>query len=279
VKIRPVMLRRRRPDVFISYASRTRQWPMSSSRRWSCKAYRVDRPPRESHRATHYASEIVHGQSILLGAIVLVLSANSSSSPHVLREVERATSNANPVVSLRIDQTSLPAEFQYFLNTSQWLDASEGGTGPAYAKLVARCARLFSRRSTGPSPPGLLAGRCRSGATLERASTRQSSWWPSPAWQIVGLQLPGLGEAHIQQLSLRHRLSLCRDLTPAPAVPAIFGKIRAGSAVRGYEREEGSGNYFSDGLSEELIDMLTKIPELQVPARTSSFYFKGKQQP
>ena len=35
--------------------------------------------------------------------------------------------------------------------------------------------------------------------------------------------------------------------------------------------------YFSDGLSEELIDLLTKVPELRVPARTSSFYFKGKR--
>ena len=35
--------------------------------------------------------------------------------------------------------------------------------------------------------------------------------------------------------------------------------------------------YFSDGLSEELIGLLTKIPDLRVPARTSSFFFKGKQ--
>ncbi len=35
--------------------------------------------------------------------------------------------------------------------------------------------------------------------------------------------------------------------------------------------------YFSDGLSEELIGLLTKVPELRVPARTSSFFFKGKQ--
>jgi len=35
--------------------------------------------------------------------------------------------------------------------------------------------------------------------------------------------------------------------------------------------------YFSDGLSEELIDLLSKVRELQVPTRTSSFYFKGKQ--
>ncbi len=37
--------------------------------------------------------------------------------------------------------------------------------------------------------------------------------------------------------------------------------------------------YFSDGLSEELINALGKVPGLKVPARTSSFYFKGKSVP
>jgi TolB-like protein/Flp pilus assembly protein TadD len=34
--------------------------------------------------------------------------------------------------------------------------------------------------------------------------------------------------------------------------------------------------YFSDGISEELLNLLAKIPQLQVTARTSSFSFKGK---
>jgi TolB-like protein len=34
--------------------------------------------------------------------------------------------------------------------------------------------------------------------------------------------------------------------------------------------------YFSDGLTEELLNSLSEINELQVAARTSSFYFKGK---
>jgi len=36
---------------------------------------------------------------------------------------------------------------------------------------------------------------------------------------------------------------------------------------------------FADGMTEELIDKLSKIPGLRVPAPTSSFYFKGKQIP
>src|SRR5581483_7725984 len=34
--------------------------------------------------------------------------------------------------------------------------------------------------------------------------------------------------------------------------------------------------YFSDGISEELLNVLSKVPQLQVAARTSSFSFKGK---
>jgi TolB-like protein/class 3 adenylate cyclase len=34
--------------------------------------------------------------------------------------------------------------------------------------------------------------------------------------------------------------------------------------------------YFSDGISEELLNLLAKVPQLQVAARTSSFSFKGK---
>src|SRR5215475_5223121 len=34
--------------------------------------------------------------------------------------------------------------------------------------------------------------------------------------------------------------------------------------------------FFSDGISEELLNLLSKIPQLKVAARTSSFSFKGK---
>lgn len=35
--------------------------------------------------------------------------------------------------------------------------------------------------------------------------------------------------------------------------------------------------FFSDGISEELLNLLARLPELQVIARTSSFAFKGKE--
>jgi adenylate cyclase len=42
--------------------------------------------------------------------------------------------------------------------------------------------------------------------------------------------------------------------------------------------ENHDQEYFGDGMAEEILDLLAKIPGLHVPARTSSFYFKGKSE-
>src|SRR6476620_2205204 len=41
--------------------------------------------------------------------------------------------------------------------------------------------------------------------------------------------------------------------------------------------EDKANEFFSDGISEELLNLLEKIPQLQVTARTSSIAFKGKE--
>ncbi len=41
--------------------------------------------------------------------------------------------------------------------------------------------------------------------------------------------------------------------------------------------DDKANDYFSDGISEELLNLLAKIPQLKVTARVSSFSFKGKE--
>ncbi|MGH8123297.1 MAG: tetratricopeptide repeat protein, partial [Rudaea sp.] len=43
------------------------------------------------------------------------------------------------------------------------------------------------------------------------------------------------------------------------------------------ESDDKGNEYFSDGISEDLLNLLTKVTQLHVAARTSSFSFKGKQ--
>ncbi len=40
--------------------------------------------------------------------------------------------------------------------------------------------------------------------------------------------------------------------------------------------DDASNEYFSDGISEELLNLLAKIPQLRVISRSSAFSFKGK---
>jgi TolB-like protein len=42
---------------------------------------------------------------------------------------------------------------------------------------------------------------------------------------------------------------------------------------------DAENEYFSDGISEELLNLLAQVPSLKVSARTSSFYFKGSNTP
>jgi TolB-like protein/Tfp pilus assembly protein PilF len=66
-------------------------------------------------------------------------------------------------------------------------------------------------------------------------------------------------------------------LSTAPTTTAISDKSVAVLPFLDMS-EKKDQEYFADGMAEELIDMLTKIQNLRVPARTSSFYFKGKSE-
>jgi transcriptional activator of cad operon len=67
----------------------------------------------------------------------------------------------------------------------------------------------------------------------------------------------------------------------ASASPAATPQPRNAIAVLPFLdlTDEMNEEPFADGMTEELIDKLSKIPGLQVSAPTSSFYFKGKQIP
>jgi TolB-like protein/Flp pilus assembly protein TadD len=68
------------------------------------------------------------------------------------------------------------------------------------------------------------------------------------------------------------------DIAPPGAVAAVDDKSVAVLAFANLSDDKGN-EYFSDGISEELLNVLAKVPKLKVAARTSSFYFKGKDTP
>lgn len=80
--------------------------------------------PRDIRLGHEYAEEILGGIDNSY-VMVLMLSKESNTSPHVLREVERAVSKNIPIIVYRIENVQLSKSLEYFLMTHQWMDAAD----------------------------------------------------------------------------------------------------------------------------------------------------------
>ncbi len=152
---------------------------------------------------------------------------------------------------LATDWTSAPA--------GEAMGASGGARGPAAGGSTARAATARQRRGAGRRAPLLMLA-----ASLAVAGTLFAVWllWSRPAARTLRPEPP---------------TARAPARTPAPA-PAPRAAAEKSIAVLPFVNmsSDKDQEYFSDGLSEELINLLVKVQGLRVSARTSSFYFKGK---
>jgi len=255
-------------DVFISYASHDKAVADTVCKALENAALTCWIAPRDVVPGESFAGAIVHAIDATK-AIVLVLSEHSADSQHVLREVERASSKRHPLIALRIDLAPMPADLEYFLNTSQWLDASTSGVKRALPKLVdaARSALALSASAASiTSSPAATA-----------SATRPPARWLAV---IAAITVAALGYVLVDKFWLSKRVAATVEqaalaVTATPTGAAVPEKSIAVLPFVDMS-EKHDQEYFSDGLTEELLDMLSQVPDLRVPARTSSFYFKGR---
>jgi TolB-like protein/predicted Zn-dependent protease len=66
---------------------------------------------------------------------------------------------------------------------------------------------------------------------------------------------------------------------PTPRAAAVVDDKSVAVLAFANLSDDKANEYFSDGVSEELLNVLAKVPSLKVSARTSAFYFKGKDVP
>jgi serine/threonine protein kinase/TolB-like protein/Tfp pilus assembly protein PilF len=66
-----------------------------------------------------------------------------------------------------------------------------------------------------------------------------------------------------------------------PGPGAVIAPEKPSIAVMAFVNmsDDASNEYFSDGIAEELLNLLAKIPELKVISRSSAFSYKGKNVP
>jgi TolB-like protein/Tfp pilus assembly protein PilF len=251
--------------VFLSYASPDAEIAKQICQFLESHGVACWMAPRDVKPGAVYADAIVRAINEA-SALVLVLSGAAMASEHVSREVERAASKHKQIVAFRVDAAALSAELEYFLSRSQWVDAAALGMPGALVKL----AEAVGQASATSRPDSGSSG----GGTAGRASIHQAVGTASAAKRVVvaATVVIVLGVGAV--LAVRFWQSK-HGVAPSPAVAAISDKSIAVLPFTDMS-EKKDQEYFADGMSEEIIDLLAKVPNLRVPARTSSFYFKGK---
>jgi hypothetical protein len=111
-------------DVFISYSSADKQVATGICSALELAGTPCWIAPRDILPGTTYADALI--QAIDASRImVLVYSSMANTSPHILREVERAVHNNIPIIPFRLDNSNPSNAMLYYISTPHWLDASE----------------------------------------------------------------------------------------------------------------------------------------------------------
>jgi adenylate cyclase len=188
------------------------------------------------------------------------------------------------IVPVSIDGTpQSSADMPESFASVQWTRLPSGATSPAF---VDRVLHLLSSEQD-PSPPRFPLGSSAAPdtATPPRppASGNTATGRTRSLLSLIAvLAIIGVGYWVMDTFVLSRR--------PTPIAPQFVPKGQSSASDQGGVPEKSIAvlpfldlsekkdqEYFSDGLSEELIDLLAKTPGLEVIARTSSFYFKGRQ--
>src|SRR6516162_8213992 len=156
----------------------------------------------------------------------------------------------------------------------QWTRLPGGETPPAF---VERVRRLLSPEA--PYPVG-AAVSAQSGAVGISRAPAQSAWSPKRGLLAAAAAIAVLGV--IAYVAIE-KIWISKPAASAPAVaasaaPAAFTPPPHSIAVLPFINMSGDKEqqYFSDGLTEELLNSLSRINKLQVAAPTSSFSFQGE---
>src|SRR5688500_15893685 len=133
------------PHIFISFASgdvELAHRTVQSVRRLGLCCWISDRDyvPTDSYPAaiTRAVAES--------GVVLLLLTEASNSSLHVLKEIELAFNKRRPILPIRLAGTTPSSDLQYFLSTTQWLDAGAAYDETDLARIEPLLKELLRRK-------------------------------------------------------------------------------------------------------------------------------------
>jgi TolB-like protein/Tfp pilus assembly protein PilF len=211
---------------------------------------------------------------------VLLFSEHAAESSDIAKELAAATLEKKLIIPVRLQNIAPKGAFLYELASRNWVNAYE----ETEAKLAQLAKGLAHLVRTGARDESVLPFD-RGGGHTPVAAARKSMRTPAliAAAAALVIAVSGIGPWLLWR-SLRPAAPASAQVTsqavgpiPESATP-VFSPPAHSIAVLPFVNMSGDPKeeYFSDGISEELLNALSRLNDLQVVARTSSFSYKGQ---
>jgi formylglycine-generating enzyme required for sulfatase activity len=168
------------PSIFISYSSSDKAVADRICAFLEGSGLACWIAPRDIEPGADYPAAILGGLR-LSRAVVVIVSATSVASRHILSEVGHAFSEKKPIIPFRLSATELPPDFDYFLSMSQWLDAYDGCTPENLARLK---EAVTQTGSPGGAPEKRAGPDKRMTVALALAAVAAIAYWRWPSDRV-----------------------------------------------------------------------------------------------
>ena len=137
-------------EVFISYASADKDTAFRIAAFLEGQGISCWIAPRDVPPGKDYGAAILDGIAES-AALVLILSEEANDSTFVRKEVERAVSKGKPVLPVRIREVAPAGALEFFISSSQWVDAWRSPMEQHLNKLADAISALRGDGTTRPA--------------------------------------------------------------------------------------------------------------------------------
>jgi TolB-like protein/Flp pilus assembly protein TadD len=197
--------------------------------------------------------------------VVVVLWSKESHDSRWVRDEAAYASEHNKLIPVLLDSSEPPLGFRQVQSLS--LSTGNGAERAQALSDLALAARRMASRS--PSSPMLQAPRTRA---------RFARIWSIGLMAVLLLGAVSWVVTNRDRFESSPQDEVTAGATRSAArneIPALPSKSIAVLPFRDMS-ENRDQEFLAEGIAEEILNQLTQVPDLLVPARTSSFYFKGK---
>ena len=139
-------------DVFISYSSKDQKTADAVVNQLEAAKINCWIAHRDADAGELYAASIMRAMKNS-AIFLLVFSANSNNSKHVLKEIDAACKYEKVIIPFRIDSCQLDEAVEYYLSSTHWLNATNGPIENYLENLVNLVNKYLKKKATAPVLP------------------------------------------------------------------------------------------------------------------------------